>query len=75
MSFFRAKYIPELYIIILKPNSMSKKSNHRADVKNPNNTAYKAAQDNTSNQLNPNHSATKADSNSATVNAEGTKSK
>lgn len=54
---------------------MSKKSNHRADVKNPNNTAYKAAQDNTSNQLNPNHSATKADSNSATVNAEGTKSK
>lgn len=38
---------------------MSKKSNQRADVKNPNNDAYKAAQDNKSNQLNPNHLITK----------------
>lgn len=31
---------------------MSKKSNPRADVKNPNNPAYKAATDNRSRQLN-----------------------
>ena len=34
---------------------MSKKSNQRADVKNPNNTAFKAAQDNRANQLNSEH--------------------
>jgi hypothetical protein len=38
---------------------MSKKSNLRADVKNPNNLAYKAAHDNTANQLNSNHHASK----------------
>lgn len=38
---------------------MSKNSNQRADVKNPNNPAFKAAQDNKANQLNPNHVATK----------------
>ena len=31
----------------------------RADSKNPNNTAHKAAKDNTANQKNPNHSKTK----------------
>ncbi|MBL7920019.1 MAG: hypothetical protein JNJ40_06870 [Bacteroidia bacterium] len=34
---------------------MSKKSNQRADVKNPNNPAFKAAQDNRANQLNSEH--------------------
>ena len=37
--------------------TMSKSSNQRADVKNPNNSAYKADRDNRSNQLNPNNSA------------------
>lgn len=41
---------------------MSKQSNQRADVKNPNNPAHKAAEDNRSVQLNPNHSATKTGS-------------
>ncbi|WP_214020238.1 hypothetical protein [Methanoculleus sp.] len=34
--------------------------NQRADVKNPNNPAYKAAMDNRANQLNPNNAATKS---------------
>lgn len=32
-------------------------SNQRADAKNPNNQAYKAATDNRANQLNPNNAA------------------
>ena len=39
---------------------MAKSSNQRADVKNPNNPAYKSAADNRSNQMNPNHSASKS---------------
>ncbi|MCK6639431.1 MAG: hypothetical protein L6Q81_05045 [Bacteroidia bacterium] len=38
---------------------MTKKSNQRADVFNPNNPAYKAAKDNYSNQKNPTHAPTK----------------
>jgi hypothetical protein len=34
-------------------------NSQRANVKNPNNAAFKAAQDNKADQLNPNHSATK----------------
>ncbi len=34
--------------------------NQRADVKNSNNPAYKAAMDNRANQLNPNNMATKS---------------
>ncbi len=36
---------------------MSKSSNQRADVKNPNNSAYNVDRDNRSNQLNPNNVA------------------
>lgn len=54
---------------------MSKQNNQRADVKNPNNPAYKAAHDNTSNQFNPNHSATKSVSTSEVAKSEGVKSK
>lgn len=35
-------------------------SNQRADVKNPNNASYKAAADNRSNQMNPNHAPSKS---------------
>jgi len=38
---------------------MAKSSNQRADVKNPNNPAHKAAADNRSNQMNPNNAASK----------------
>lgn len=34
-------------------------NDQRGDSKNPNNPAHKAAQDNRSNQLNPNHAPTK----------------
>jgi len=37
--------------------------NQRADVKNPNNSDFKAAADNRSNQLNPNNAATKPSGN------------
>ncbi len=49
------KFLSELYNVNLKLYPMSKKSNQRADVKNPNNPAFKAAQDNRANQLNPEH--------------------
>jgi hypothetical protein len=35
-------------------------SNQRADVKNSNNSSYKAAADNRSNQMNPNHAPSKS---------------
>lgn len=54
---------------------MSKQKNQRADVKNPNNAAYKAANDNTANQLNPNHLASKSESTTESSKSEGTKSK
>lgn len=54
---------------------MSKKSNQQADVKNPNNPAYKAAHDNTSNQLNPNHLASKSITIVSEATGKGTKSK
>jgi len=38
---------------------MAKESNQRADEKNPNNPAYKSATDNRSNQMNPDHAASK----------------
>lgn len=38
-------------------------SNQRADVKNPNNASYKAAADNRSNQMNPNHAPSKSGGN------------
>lgn len=34
--------------------------NQRADAKNPNNPGYKAAADNRSNQMNPNHAPSKS---------------
>lgn len=34
-------------------------NDQRANVKNPNNAAYRQAQDNRANQLNPNHAPTK----------------
>jgi hypothetical protein len=52
---------------------MSKKNDQRANEKNPNNSAYKAAHDNTSNQLNPNHLESKSPS--SATKTEGTKSK
>ena len=36
---------------------MAKKGNHPANQRNPNNSAYKAAQGNRDNQLNPNNPA------------------
>lgn len=54
---------------------MSKKSNQQADVKNPNNSAYKAAHDNSSNQLNPNHLASKSTTVASEATDKGTKSK
>ena len=54
---------------------MSKQNDQRANEKNPNNPAYKAAQDNTSNQLNPNHLATKPESTSGVAKSEEAKSK
>lgn len=74
-SLFQEKYNLELYIVFLNLNPMSKKSNQKADVKNPNNPAYKAAQDNTSNQLNPNHLASKSTSVATEATDKGTKSK
>jgi hypothetical protein len=54
---------------------MSKKSNQKADVKNPNTPAYKAAHDNTSNQHNPNHMASKSTTVTTEATDKGTKSK
>lgn len=52
---------------------MSKQNNQRSDSKNPNNPAYKASQDNKSNQLNPNHSETKIRENLESANSKETK--
>ena len=50
---------------------MAKDSNQKADVHNPNNPAYKAAQDNRANQLNPQHEPTKNDTQSQCTGQSG----
>ena len=41
---------------------MGKRNDDRSNSMNPNNPAYQASMDNCSNQLNPNHSECKGDS-------------
>ena len=54
---------------------MSKQNDQRANEKNPNNPAFKAAHGNTSNQLNSNHLATKTESTAVPAKTDGAKSK
>lgn len=43
----------------MNKQSGQRPNDQRSNVKNPNNSAHKAAQDNRANQLNPNHAPSK----------------
>jgi len=50
-----AATVPHIKEKIMTKKRQPTPNNQRSMVKNPNNPAYKAAQDNRANQLNPNH--------------------